>query len=83
MEIAIDDETWSRCIDPLSDRQFASTLRKMCERIDFARYPKSRRGPKKKVVKKFDTKVKHVSTAKILELRKAKKIPKKSTKKVP
>jgi hypothetical protein len=83
MEIAIDEEAWCACIDPLSDRQFASTLRKMCERINLARYPKSRRGPKKKVVKKFDPKVKHVSTAKILELRKIKKIPKKSMKKAP
>jgi len=45
-------------------------LRKVCERIDLSRYPKSRRGPKKKVVKIFDPNVNHVSTAKILQERK-------------
>ena len=54
------------------------------KRIDLSRYPKSRRGPKKKVVKIFDPNVNHVSTAKILQQRKAnKKIVKKSTKKAP
>ena len=84
MEIAIDDSEWSRCIDGLTDRQFANFLRSLCERLDFSRYPKSRRGPKKKVVKKFDPNVNHVSTAKILEERKEKKKKRaKSTKKSP
>ena len=48
----------------------------MCEYINLDSYPKSRRTPKKKVVKKFDPKVKHVSTAKILELQKQKKFMK-------
>lgn len=83
MEIAIDEEQWSRNIDPLTDRQFAALLRKICEHFNFARYPKSRRGPKKKVTKKFDPKVNHVSTAKIIQQRKINKTCKIPTKKAP
>jgi len=73
MEIAIDEAEWSRAIDGLTDRQFGMLLRRLCERLDLRCYPKSRRGPKKKVVKIFDPKVRHVSTAKILQERKMKK----------
>jgi hypothetical protein len=84
MEIAIDEAAWSGCVDSLTDRQFALGLRKLCERVNLARYPKSRRGPKKKVVKIFHPNVNHVSTAKILEQRKTnKKNGKKSTKNSP
>ena len=82
MEIAITESEWSELIDGLTDRQFANMLGRLCKRFDFSRYPKTTRGPKKKVVKKFDPKVKHVSTARILEERKMKKHPK-NTKNVP
>ena len=80
MEIAMDDAQWCRNTDPLTDRQFGTLLRKIREHFNFARYPKSRRGPKKKVTKKFDPKVNHVSAAKIIEQRKNNKNHKKTTK---
>jgi hypothetical protein len=82
MEIAISESEWSNLIDGLTDRQFASLLRRLGRRLDFSRYPKATRGPKKKVIKKFDPKVKHVSTARILEERKMKMLAK-TAKKVP
>jgi hypothetical protein len=82
MEIAISEGEWSDLIDGLTDRQFAGVLHRLCKRFDFSRYPKTTRGPKKKVVKKFDPNVKHVSTAKILEERKMKKQAK-TTKNLP
>ena len=83
MEVAIPPKEWSRRIDVLSDREFGSVLLKLCRRIDVSRYPKSHRGPKKKVVKKFDPAVKHVSTAQVLKDRKAKKSATKNAKKSP
>jgi hypothetical protein len=84
MEIAIVGAEWSRAIDDVTDCQFGKVLSVLCERLDFRRYPKSRRGPKKKVVKIFDPKVSHVSTAKILKERKMKNNDQTNeTKKVP
>ncbi len=83
MEVAIPPKEWSVRIDGLSDREFGSVLLKLCRRIDVSRYPKSHRGPKKKVVKKYDPAVKHVSTAQVLKDRKAKKSATKNSKKSP
>jgi hypothetical protein len=83
MEVAIPAKEWGSRIDNLSDREFGSMLLKLCRRLDMSRYPKSRRGPKKKAVKKFDPAVKHVSTAQVLNERNAKKSATKNTKKTP
>ena len=70
MEITLPFEFWSRRVDGMTNRELAAYLKSLAAKINTTKYAKSRRGPKKKVVKKFDPKVKHVSTCKILQQRK-------------
>ena len=67
---AILPREWSQVIDGLTDREFGVLLKELCRRMDMKRYPKTRRGPKKKVVKEYDPAVNHVSTAQVLKERK-------------
>jgi hypothetical protein len=72
MAIALPFEFWSDRFDTMSDRQFCKYLKGLSAKIDMSKFIKSRRGPKKKVTKKYDPKVNHVSTFKILQERKIK-----------
>jgi hypothetical protein len=66
MLIVIDDESWQRVVGQ-NIACSAETLRECSRRIDLKQYRKSKRGPKKKVVKPPRKRPKtHVSTAKIL-----------------
>jgi hypothetical protein len=70
MEIALPFEFWTRRIDGMSDRELAAYLKSVSGKLNLSKYTKSRRGPKKKVSKKRDPKINHVSTFKILKERK-------------
>jgi hypothetical protein len=70
MEIALPFEFWSSRIDRMSDRDLGGYLQSLSGKINMAKFTKSRRGPKKKVAKKYDPKVNHVSTFKVLNERK-------------
>jgi hypothetical protein len=66
MLVVFDDETWQRVVGHNAEC-LAERLREFSRRIDLRQYRKSKRGPKKKVVKPPRTRPKtHVSTAKIL-----------------
>jgi hypothetical protein len=72
MAIALPFEFWSDRFDGMSDRKFCEYLKSLVGKLDMSKCVKSRRGPKKKVTKKYDPKVNHVSTFKILQKRKNK-----------
>ncbi|MDA1051447.1 MAG: hypothetical protein O3C40_13335 [Planctomycetota bacterium] len=65
--VVLDDSFWRRLLAG-SSCDLAARLREFSRAIDLSRYRKSRRGPKKKVIKPPRTRKKtHVSTAKILK----------------
>jgi hypothetical protein len=67
MLVVLEDTFWGRLLGQTSE-ELVERLREFSRRIDLTRYRKSRRGPKKKVVKPPRTRPKtHVSTAKILK----------------
>jgi hypothetical protein len=67
MLVVLDDAFWHRTLGGTS-ADLAKTLRALSRQIDLKRYRKSKRGPKKKVVKPPRKRNKtHVSTAKILK----------------
>lgn len=70
LEIALPFGFWSKRIDGMSDRELGGYLKSLSSKINMTKFAKSRRGPKKKVTKTYDPKVKHVSTFKILQERK-------------
>jgi hypothetical protein len=73
MMIALPAEEWLIFKD-MADGEFAQFLRRVAEQVDLSRYPKSHRGPKKpKPKRRYSKDRPHVSTARILEARKAKK----------
>ena len=74
MEIAVEPKDWSRLIDGLSDASYAKLLRELVGRMNLVKYKRMRRGPKpKRSQKRSSEDGNHVSTAKILSERKAKK----------
>ena len=73
MEIALPFEFWSDRFDAMPDEDFCGYLKELSSKIDVSRFTKSRRGPKKKVTKKHDPKINHVSTFRILQERKNRK----------
>ena len=72
MDIALPFEFWSERFDAMPDEEFCGYLKELSGKIDMSKFAKSRRGPKKKVVKAYDPKVNHVSTFKVLQERKNK-----------
>lgn len=67
MLVVLDEAFWQRLLDSTT-ADLAKTLRAFSRWIDLKRYRKSKRGPKKKVIKPPRTRTKtHVSTAKILK----------------
>ncbi len=74
MEIAVEPKDWSRLIDGLSDASYAKLLRELVGRMNLVKYKRMRRGPKpKRPQKRSSEGGNHVSTAKILGERNAKK----------
>ncbi len=70
MKIAIPEKEWKRFRN-MSNRQISQFLIELAGMMKLYKYKKHTRGPKKKVIKKqFDKNVPHVSTAKILAMRK-------------
>ena len=70
MLVAIPYDKWE-CFRTMSVAEFARTLKELARGVDLTRYPKSKRGPKKPMPKKKRyTNGGHVSTAKLLALRK-------------
>lgn len=68
MLVVLDNKLWQRLLGN-SDADLATRLRQLSRGIDLRQYKKSKRGPKKIVVKPPRTRHKtHVSTAKILKL---------------
>jgi len=72
MAIALPFEFWSDRFDAMPDREFCKYLKALSGKLNMSKFTKSRRGPKKKVTKKYDPKVNHVSTFKLLQERKNK-----------
>jgi len=66
MDIALPFECWSDRFDAMPDKEFCEYLKSLSGKIDMSTFAKSRRGPKKRVTKKYDPKVNHVSTFKVL-----------------
>jgi Transposase DDE domain len=73
MMIAIPAEHW-RVFATMAVEQFAEVLRELASKVRLVRYQKHPRGPKKPPVKRrYSKKHPHVSTAQLLEARRAKK----------
>ena len=69
MEMALPDETWAR-FGAMSATEFAGWLARTAARMDWQRYQKSTRGPKKPVKVKRTKRGAHRSTARLLGERK-------------
>ena len=70
MLVAIPAEQWG-IFRRMSCQQFAATLVELARRLDRGKYLKHKPGPKKKPPKKLSGKtIHHVSTARILAMRK-------------
>jgi hypothetical protein len=74
MEVALPYEYWSNKFDNMTPRRYAAYLKSLAANVDVYKFQKNRRGPKKKVKKKFAPKVNHVSTFQILNDRKCESI---------
>jgi hypothetical protein len=73
MMIALPAQEWEGFRD-LPSQEFAEFLRGVAQKVELRRYPKSHRGPKKPQPKRhYSKKHPHVSTARLLEDRKANK----------
>jgi len=72
MRIAVGPDAWT-IFRTMTTEQFAETLRALAQPMDLRKYTKHKRGPKKKPPKKISGKRNpHVSTARILAMRKRK-----------
>ena len=73
MMIAVPAQEWEGFRD-MPTQEFAEFLRKVAQQVELHRYPKSHRGPKKPQPKRhYSKKHPHVSTARLLDERKANK----------
>jgi len=67
LELALDDPHWVRTFAPFTTDQLAQWLLATAARVNLSRYPKSHRGPKKKIPRAVPYgRHRHVSTARIL-----------------
>jgi hypothetical protein len=72
MMVALPPEEWT-IVRHMSFRQYVAFLKRLAQNVDFERYPKARRGPKKAMPKRhYDPDHPHVSVAKLLLTRKLK-----------
>jgi hypothetical protein len=66
MDVAVPDECWEP-YRAMPVGAFAKAMTKLAHRVDLARYPKKRRGPKKpRAGKKSGRRNHHISTARLL-----------------
>jgi hypothetical protein len=73
MMVALPPEDWT-VFRHMSDAEFVAFLQRLAKKVDFERYPKARRGPKKAKKKRhYDPDHPHVSVAKLLLARKVAK----------
>jgi len=73
MMIALPAQEWEK-FRSMTTQEFAEFLRKVAQQVQLHRYPKSHRGPKKpKPKRRHSRKRPHVSTARLLDERKARK----------
>jgi Transposase DDE domain len=73
MMIAFPPDEW-RVFRDMPTQEFTAFLRRVAQQVNFDRYPKSHRGPKKaKAKRRYNKKRPHVSTARLLDARKANK----------
>ena len=73
MMVALPPEEWS-IFRHVSDAEFVAFLKRLARNVDFERYPKAHRGPKKAKTKRhYDPDHPHVSVAKLLLARKVAK----------
>ena len=76
MLVAIPDQEWDRMV-PSEPASLAALLRKLARRIDLSKYRAKKRGPKKTKAKaKANRKKTHVSTYRLMQEAKAKKVKK-------
>jgi hypothetical protein len=74
MMIALPEDEW-RIFREMTTHEFVEFLRRLALRVKLDRYPKSHRGEKKpKPKRRYSKKHPHVSTARLLDERKAKKV---------
>jgi hypothetical protein len=74
MMVALPPEEWAIFRD-MSFKDYVAFLKRLAQNVDFERYPKAQRGPKKPPPKRhYDPEHPHVSVAKILLARKLKEI---------
>jgi IS4 transposase len=66
LDIATPDQDWIASFASLPPNEFAPWLLAMAHRVKLIKYPKSQRGPKKKVIKMPAGRHRHISTARIL-----------------
>jgi Transposase DDE domain len=72
MMVALPEDEWI-IFRQMSLKDYVAFLRRLAQNVDFERYPKAHRGPKKaKTKRKYDPKHPHVSVAKLLLARKLK-----------
>ncbi len=72
MMVALPAEEWA-IFGEMDLREYVAFLRRLASKVDFTRYPKAHRGPKKpKSKRQYDPEHPHVSVAKILLARKLK-----------
>ena len=72
MMVALPPEEWA-FLRSMSLKDYAAVLKRLARNVDFARYPKAHRGPKKAKTKRhYDPNQPHVSVAKLLLARKPK-----------
>jgi hypothetical protein len=70
MMVALPPEEWAIFRD-MSFKDYVAFLKRLAQNVDFERYPKAKRGPKKRPPKRhYDPEHPHVSVAKILLARK-------------
>jgi hypothetical protein len=74
MMVALPPEEWA-VFRNMSFKEYAGVLKRLAQNVDFERYPKAHRGPKKaKTKRQYDPDHPHVSVAKLLLARKPKEI---------
>jgi len=69
MAVAVPEGEWAALVQ-LNAKEFAGLLRRLARQVDWARYTKSTRGPKKPVQRQKVQRGSHVATAQLLEQRK-------------
>ena len=68
MSIAVPDEAW-KPYRTMTPQELAKRLKQMAKHVKLSRYPKAKRGPKKRVPKQLVRRGTHVATARLIKAR--------------